>query len=438
MKKLAKVVLALSMVGAISTYSFANKDNSDFFQKSEKFVQVLRIIKNVYVEEKSYKELFDHAIQGMLTKLDPHSAYLTEDDFDKSEESTSGKFAGVGMTVEKDEKTGFIRVVSPIHGTPAEKAGMKSGDLVIKIADTFTDSLPFKDGVNMLRGKPKTKVTIKVWRGKQEPFDVTITRAIIKVPSIKAELLDNNIGHIRIIQFQEKTTADLKNEIKKLNKKSKNKIRGFIIDLRNNPGGLLSEAISISDSFLNKGEIVSIRGRNKENARRWNAKKGDLTNNKPIVVLVNRGSASASEIVAGALQDHKRAIIVGDKTFGKGSVQSIIPIGEKESVKLTTARYYTPSGRSIQKLGIVPDIRIPNLIIEKELDDFEYGEDKLSGAIDNPQKDKKDGKKVSVNDKLKEKETGKPVKNQSLNITDYSLARAIDILETVILTNVKR
>jgi len=430
MKKLTTTIFSILLISSITSYSFAfseKTDKDDFYNRVETFVKILMNIKNNYVEEKSFKDLFDYSIEGMLNKLDPHSAYLTEKDFEKSKEATTGKFTGVGMVVQRDEKTKFIKVVSPIDDTPAQKAGMKSGDLVIQIDDTYVDNLSFNDGIEMLRGKPGTDVKLKVWRGKEKPFDVNITRAVIKTQSIKAKIIEDNIAHIKITQFQEKTTKDLTREIKKLNKN--NKIKGYVIDLRNNPGGLLSQAVGVSDAFLEQGEIVSTRSRQKDSARRWNATKGDITSGKPIVVLVNRGSASASEIVAGSLQDHKRAIIVGQKTFGKGSVQSIIQISKNKAIKFTTARYYTPSGRSIQKLGIIPDVVIPRLVITKELEEVEYGENKLSGALSNKQEKKQD--KISVEEKLKQKQGGK--EGKSLNITDYPLARAIDTLKTAIL-----
>ena len=424
-KRFKKLTIVMIILAGFTTYGYANK--KDIYKNIDSFMRILTLIQKEYVDEKSFEQLFDYAIEGMLSKLDPHSSYFSEKDFNDLNEDTSGKFAGVGMYVVKDKKTNFMKVVSPIDDTPAQKAGLKSGDLIVKIDDVFVDSISFREGVDMLKGKPNTKVTLKISRDNKTPFDVVITRAIIKVPSIKAKVLEKSYAHIKIIQFQERTTADLIAEVKKLNKD--NKIKGYIIDLRNNPGGLLSQAIGVSDAFLEQGEIVSTRGRRENSAKRWNATKGDIANGKPIVLLVNGGSASASEIVAGALQDHKRAIVVGQKTFGKGSVQSVLPIGEKRAIKFTTARYYTPSGRSIQKLGVEPDVKISNLVIEDELGESEYSEGSLTGAISNDQKD--DKKEISVEEKLEEKSN--PKKKKSLNVTDYHLARALDTLKTIIL-----
>ena len=435
-----KIILGVLLTGtiALGAINFGTMKNSaiantvkDKYEMLEIFVEIMTNIEDNYVEKIDNEKLIKSAIKGMLSDLDPHSTFLDEKDVERLSESTTGEFAGVGMTVQKDKKTKYILVVSPIDGTPAFEAGMQSGDIVLEIDDVSTDTVSFSEGVDLLRGKPNTDVNLKVWReDESKQLDITITRAIIKVPSVKADVKSENIGYIRITSFQDKTQNQLEKAFKKINKITKGKVRGYILDLRNNPGGLLSKAISVSDSFLNQGEIVSTRGRDKEKAQRWNAKKGDMAKGLPVVVLINRGSASASEIVAGALQDHKRAVLVGETSFGKGSVQSIQQISKKMAIKFTTARYYTPSGRSIQGLGITPDVVIKALKVSDEAKDPKYTEASLKGAIKNNQI--KDSKKKKVKKERKKDENGKPIIEKSLNFTDYILARGLNIMDALV------
>ncbi len=427
-RKIATILTVTVILFGIFNHNSIAKNISDKYQLLGIFVEIMENLKSNYVDEISDEKLLKSAIKGMLSDLDPHSSFLDTKEFKQLTESTSGEFAGVGMTIQQDRKTNFILVVSPIDDTPAFKAGMKSGDLVIEIDDIATDSITFSEGLDMLRGKKGTKVHLKILReGENEILDVVIKRAIIKVPSVKAEVKGNNIGYLRITSFQSKTQKQLEEGFAKIKKDTNGKVRGYILDLRNNPGGLLSMAISVSDSFLNQGEIVSTRGRDKSKALRHNATKGDLANSLPVVVLINRGSASASEIVSGALQDHKRAVIVGETSFGKGSVQSIQAVSEDMAIKFTTSRYYTPSGKSIQGLGIKPNIVLKHLTVEREYEDAKYTEASLKGALKNKQEKKKKSK-VKVN------KNGKTETIKSLNFTDYILARGLNILETVILT----
>ena len=311
-----------------------------------------------YVEEVTKQELIEKAINGMLSGLDPHSGYMNEETYQEMQVDTSGKFGGLGIQITMDE--GFIKIISPIDDTPAYKAGLKAGDLITQINNTPVLGLTLKEAVDLMRGRPGSKITITIAREEVDIFDVTLIREIIKIPSVKYEIY-NDVGYLRISSFTEETEDELSKAIKKIKKDLNNDESGYILDLRSNPGGLLTQAVAVSDIFLKKGEIVATKGRSNNNVAIYKAKGGDLIENKPLVILINGGSASASEIVAGALQDHKRAIIIGTKSFGKGSVQSIIPLMDYEknkqgAIKLTVARYYTPSGRSIQAKGIEPDI----------------------------------------------------------------------------------
>lgn len=326
------------------------------------FTEIFGKIKSDYVEVADDKELLEHAIRGMLSGLDPHSAYLTAEGYKELQVGTTGEFGGLGIEVGMED--GFVKVVSPIDDTPAQKAGMQSGDLIIRIDDKAVKGLTLGEAVKMMRGKPGTDIVLTVVReGTDAPFKVTITRAIIKVNSIKKRMLEPGFGYIRITQFQSNTGENLVEEVSKLKKEAEGELKGLILDLRNNPGGVLNAAVAVSDAFLEEGLIVYTEGRVNDSQMRFKATPTDIIKGKPLIVLVNEGSASASEIVAGALQDHKRAIILGAPTFGKGSVQTVIPIAKGAALKLTTARYYTPSGRSIQAEGIVPDIELEKVKI---------------------------------------------------------------------------
>jgi carboxyl-terminal processing protease len=331
---------------------------ADTYRQLSLFGDVFERVRSDYVEKPDESKLVESAINGMLAGLDPHSSYMDAKSFSEMQVQTTGKFGGLGMEVTMEE--GLIKVVAPIDDTPAHKAGIMANDVITHLDDEPVQGLTLNQAVEKMRGPVNTKIKLKVLRkGADKPVEISITRAIIQVRAVRSNMNGEDIGYIRITQFNEQTTDGVRRAIADLANKGGDKLKGFLIDLRNNPGGLLDQAISVSDAFLEKGEIVSTRGRSAEDTMRFNARAGDLTKGKPIIVLINGGSASASEIVAGALQDHKRATVVGTRSFGKGSVQTIIPLGSGNgALRLTTARYYTPSGRSIQAKGISPDIEV--------------------------------------------------------------------------------
>jgi carboxyl-terminal processing protease len=331
---------------------------ADTYRQLNLFGDVFERVRADYVEKPDDSKLIETAINGMLAGLDPHSSYMDSKSFRDMQVQTRGEFGGLGIEVTMEE--GLIKVVAPIDETPAAKAGIMANDIITHLDDEPVQGLTLAQAVEKMRGPVNTKIRLKVMRkGQDKPVEVSITRDIIRVRSVRSRLEGDDVGFIRITQFNEQTTEGLKKAISDLSAQSGDKLKGFVIDLRNNPGGLLDQAISVSDAFLEKGEIVSTRGRNAEETQRFNARAGDLTKNKPVIVLINGGSASASEIVAGALQDHRRATVVGTRSFGKGSVQTIIPLGSGNgALRLTTARYFTPSGRSIQAKGISPDIEV--------------------------------------------------------------------------------
>jgi carboxyl-terminal processing protease len=325
------------------------------FDDLKTFTEIYTQIKTYYVEPVDDKKLFTDAVQGMLSGLDPHSSFLDKDSYRELREETKGEFGGLGIEVTMEN--GFVKVVTPIEDTPAAKAGVKTGDLVIRLDDKAVKGMTLQEAVRMMRGKPGTPISLTIAReGEAKPIKVTLTRSVIKIQSVKQKLLDKGYGYVRITQFQETTVKNLGDSIERLKKENNGALKGLVLDLRNNPGGVLEGAIGVSDAFLDKGLIVYTKGRINESRFEQSAKLGDLMNGAPIVVLINGGSASASEIVAGALQDHQRAIVMGTKSFGKGSVQTIVPMSDDRGLKLTTARYYTPNGRSIQAVGIEPDI----------------------------------------------------------------------------------
>ena len=383
------------------------------------FSDVFGRIKNDYVESVEDKELLENAIRGMLTGLDPHSSYLDVDQFKELQVGTSGQFGGLGIEVGMED--GFVKVIAPIDDTPAQRAGVQAGDLVIRLDDTPVKGMSLSDAVKIMRGEPGTDIELTIVReGLDKPLQVTITRDIIKVKSVKRRTLEPGYGYLRISQFQSKTADYLEDAIRDLKKENEDNLKGLVLDLRNNPGGVLNGAVAVSDAFLTKGLIVYTEGRIDDSRLRFNATPDDLLNGKPIVVLVNQGSASASEIVAGALQDHKRAIILGSKTFGKGSVQTILPLSGGTALKLTTARYFTPSGRSIQAEGITPDIELESLkvaAVEKSLDPLSEAD--LSGHLDNG-----NGKKGKGGNKDDEDED-----NGDLAQSDYQLYEALNMLK---------
>jgi len=383
------------------------------------FTDVFTRIKNDYVEEVSDDELLEHAIRGMLHGLDPHSAYLNTEEFNELRIGTTGEFGGLGIEVGMED--GFVKVVSPIDDTPAARAGMLTGDLIIRLDDTPVKGLSLNDAVKLMRGKPGSTLSLTVIReGADKPLTIEIERAIIKVTSVKHRMLDDKFGYLRISNFQTKTTADLLKAIKKMNADTEG-LSGLVLDLRNNPGGVLSGAVGVSDAFLNDGMIVYTDGRENDSKLRYDATNGDVLDGAPLVVLVNGGSASASEIVAGAMQDHGRAVVMGSKTFGKGSVQTIQDLPAGGAVKLTTSRYFTPKGRSIQALGIEPDIATQPGSWSRPEDDSDYtplSESSLRGALSNTTVDEANGEEAS-----------EELAEDNLVYDDYQLFEALNLLK---------
>ena len=412
------IIIALSVTG-----STASK-NKETYEYLDLFGQIFDRVRSQYVDNVTDEELIEKAIDGMLTGLDPHSGYMNEEVWEEMQMDTQGKFGGLGIEITMEE--GFVKVISPIEDTPAYKAGVLAGDFIIQIDDAPVFGLTLSEAVELMRGEKGDPITITISREGVEPFEVNIIRDIIKIQSVKYEIFDN-VGYLRITSFTEQTESGLIKYIKKIKEELDNKQIGFVLDLRSNPGGLLKQSVKVSDIFLEQGEIVSTRGRNKEDILRYRAKKGDLINGQPLIVLINGGSASASEIVAGALQDHKRAIIVGTKSFGKGSVQTIIPFkksGNNKSttgIRLTTARYYTPSGESIQGKGIMPDIIIEQGTFESK--EFKrYSEADLKDSLDNEDNENKNDENSDTDEETEEK--------NRLD-TDYQLARAVDLIQGI-------
>ncbi|WP_082255084.1 S41 family peptidase [Candidatus Pelagibacter communis] len=328
---------------------------TNIYKKIDLFGEVLEKINEEYVDEINQSESMDSAINGLLQSLDPYSAYMSPEIFSEMQTETSGEFGGLGIEVSME--SGVVKVISPIDDTPASRAGIKAGDYIVKIEDTQVQGKTLSEAVELMRGPVGSSIELTVRRkGEKKALKFNITREIIEIQSVKTDLLENNIGYIRLTSFNENSGEQIKNKIKDLEKNEN--IKAYILDLRNNPGGLLSQAITISDFFLNNGEIVSTKSRKPSENRKWFAKEGDITNGKTLVVLINYGSASASEIVAGALKDHKRAVILGENSYGKGSVQSIIPLKNKGAIRLTVAKYYLPSGKSISEVGVSPDIEV--------------------------------------------------------------------------------
>ncbi len=423
--------------------------NEKTYELLNLFGEVFERVRADYVEPVSDEKLIESAINGMLTSLDPHSSYLNDEGFKEMQVQTKGEFGGLGIEVTMDN--GVVKVVTPIDDTPAAKAGIQTGDLIAAIDDEQVMGMSLSDAVGKMRGPVGSKVKLTIVReGKTEPMEVSLTRSVIKIQSVRAKMVDNNIGYLRITSFTETTDSRLQTELKKL-MSNKEALKGIILDLRNNPGGLLDQAIAVSDDFLEGGEIVSTRSRDAKDTRRYSATAGDLTKGLPIVILTNGGSASAAEIVAGALQDHHRAVVMGTQSFGKGSVQTVIPMGNHGAMRLTTSRYYTPSGKSIQAKGITPDIEVAQAKVEPvEKKGKEWHEADLRGRLKNDQDDakKKDAPKTLPATPLPEsgvktpgddakpdaKTPVTPQKNTTLPADelgakdDYQLARAIDLL----------
>ena len=402
-----------------------SEDKNRVYEQLNLFGEVFDRIRSGYVEDVNSSDLISAAIRGMLTSLDPHSGYMPPESFQDMQVDTRGAFGGLGIEVTQED--GFVKVVSPMDGTPASEAGIQSGDFITHVDGEAILGLTLSEAVDKMRGPVGSEVSLTIVRNlDEEPFDIVIIRDVIKLTAARVRVEDDVII-VRVTTFNEQTTPNIKKGIKeKIDELSgKDNVSGFIIDLRNNPGGLLSEAISVSDMFLNQGEIVSTRGRNNGQAKRYSASKGDLAENKPIIVLINGGSASASEIVAGALQDHKRAVILGTKSFGKGSVQSVIPLGENGAMRLTTARYYTASGRSIQALGVVPDIIVEQLPrLNKEEEDepsTRITEADLKGALSNDRLSDEEKELLAKEKKIQ-------LKKIQRRKTDNQLSFALDVI----------
>lgn len=434
MKHYATAAIGGIMAGVIATSQLAgpliaqeNQQAQSTYEQLDLFGNIFDRIRSHYVEPVDESKLIQAAINGMLTSLDPHSSYLPPRDYTDMQVNTRGEFGGLGIEVTQQD--GYVKVVSPIDGTPADAAGVQSGDLITHVDGESVLGLTLNDAVELMRGPVGSEITITIFReGTEEPFDVSITRDTIKIAAVKPRL----IGHtavLRITTFNDQTFPGVEDGLKKLAEEAggMDNINGVVIDLRNNPGGLLNQAIRVSDAFLEQGEIVSTRGRDPQNSERYNAVAGDLAQGKPMVVLINGGSASASEIVSGALQDHHRAIVVGTKSFGKGSVQTIMPLQGNGAIRLTTARYYTPSGRSIQALGITPDITVEQIPPREEpaADQparHQRSEADLRGRLDNDSLT--DDERRQIEEERKANEEAAKLRNE-----DYQLAYALDVLK---------
>jgi len=421
------IYLLLLLAGARIAIGEAESPEAEALPLDElrTFTEIFAKIKSDYVEQVDDKELLENAIRGMLEGLDPHSAYLDGDSYKDLQEGTSGEFGGLGIEVGMEN--GFVKVISPIDDTPAQKAGIKAGDLIIKLDDRSVKGMSLNDAVDIMRGKPGDPITLTIIRESEErPLVITIVRDIIKTKSVRFETLEPGFGYLRISSFQSHTVEGLRQAIDKLKKDNSEKLKGIVLDLRNNPGGILNAAVGVSDMFLNKGMIVYTEGRKKDSKLKFNAKPNAKLPDVPLIVLVNAGSASASEIVAGALQDHGRGIIMGEKTFGKGSVQTILPMNNNAALKLTTARYYTPNGRSIQASGITPDIIIDKVKISKIEEAFgtSVKEADLIGHLDNGQAEAP----VTEGDEELKKDISEE-ETVPLSSRDYELYEALNVLK---------
>lgn len=413
---IALVSLMLAMPEASAKKAAKAEETFDTYEMLNLFGEVMERAKMSYVEDIDDKKLIESAINGMLVSLDPHSSYLDAQSFKYMNEQTKGKFGGLGIEVTMEQ--GVVKVVSPIDDTPAARAGIKPGDYITNIDGEQVMGMSLNDAVDKMRGKIGTKVKLTIRRINEKPFDVSLKREEVKIQSVKSSTKDD-VAYIRITTFSEDTDKMVEKAYKKAQKELKDNLKGIVIDVRNNPGGLLDQAVNISDLFLNQGEIVSTRSRNEEDTVKYTATTGDIAENMPIVVMVNDGSASASEIVAGALQDHKRAVILGEKSFGKGSVQTVIPLGKYGAMRLTTARYYTPSGRSIQATGIVPDVVVHPAKVEEYVNEYGFSEAEYRNALKNEDADNHKNKKEN---KSEDKDDWRK---------DYQLSRAVDLVKAL-------
>jgi carboxyl-terminal processing protease len=402
-------------------------------QELRTFAEIFGRIKSDYVEPVDDKELLESAIRGMLAGLDPHSAYLDDEEYRNLQVGTSGEFGGLGIEVGMED--GFVKVIAPIDDTPAQRAGLQAGDLVVRIDDKPVKGMTLNDAVNLMRGKPGTKITLTVLReGTDRPFKVELVRDIIHVASVKSRMLEPGFGYLRISHFQSRTTEDLLKAVVELKEESAGRLKGLVLDLRNNPGGVLNSAVGVSDAFLPGGLIVYTKGRVNDAQLEFKARPDDVLDGAPIVVLVNSGSASASEIVAGALQDHRRAIIMGGATFGKGSVQTIVPIDSATALKLTTARYYTPSGRSIQAQGIEPDILLERghleILAEASMESLKEAD--LARHLENGEVERRDSdEQVDDSDARAADSEGEDSAEEPLAVEDYQLSEALNVLKAL-------
>jgi carboxyl-terminal processing protease len=434
------LALALSFVAGVSLTTvhavLAEKEAPPEIQlpldELRTFTGVLDAVKQDYVEPVKDKDLLENAIRGMLSNLDPHSAYLDAEAFQDLQIGTSGEFGGLGIEVSQEE--GFLKVIAPIDDTPAQRAGIRSGDLIIRLDDTSVKGMSLADAIQRMRGKPNTPITLTIVReGVRKPLKFKLIREVIQVKSVKSRLLDPGFGYVRITQFQSKTAQNLRQAFQELEQQNKGPLRGTVLDLRNNPGGVLNGAVEVTDEFLESGVIVQTKGRGNDSDQSFKATPEDLLKGAPLVVLVNGGSASASEIVAGALQDHRRALILGERTFGKGSVQTILPLGNGTAVKLTTARYYTPNGRSIQAEGIEPDIKVKPLKVtvgDNNADSDFTKEADLSGHLRNDRADKTESAPADS--------AATPKTDADLAQSDYQLSEALNLLKGMILLQTRK
>jgi len=421
------ICLLLLLVGARIVIGEAESPEIEALPLDElrTFTEIFAKIKSDYVEQVDDKDLLENAVRGMLEGLDPHSTYLDGDSYKDLREGTSGEFGGLGIEVGMEN--GFVIVIAPIDDTPAQKAGIKAGDLIIKLDDRSVKGMSLNDAVNLMRGKPGDPITLTIIRENEEkPLVITIVRDIIKTKSVRFDTLEPGFGYLRISSFQSHTVEGLRQAIDQLKKDNNEKLKGIVLDLRNNPGGILNAAVGVSDMFINKGMIVYTEGRIKDSKLKFNAKPNAKLPDVPLIVLVNGGSASASEIVAGALQDHGRGIIMGEKTFGKGSVQTILPMNNNTALKLTTARYYTPNGRSIQTSGITPDIIIDKVKISKIEETFNtrVKEADLKGHLENGQEEAP----VTEGDEELKKDISEE-ETVPLSSRDYELYEALNVLK---------
>ncbi len=429
------ILIGLSLAIGHSVYATKDDAQSIPFEDLQAFTDVFSRIKSDYVEAVDDKKLLEDAIRGMLSGLDPHSSFLDTEEFNDLRIGTTGQFGGLGIEVGMEN--GFIKVISPIDDTPASRAGIQAKDLIIRLDEKPVKGLTLTEAVKLMRGKPNTDIKLTIVReGETKPLVITITREIIRVKSVKKRMLEPGYGYIRITNFQSRTATDLLKSVSALQEEAK--LEGLVLDLRNNPGGVLNGAVGVSDAFLDDGLIVYTEGRIDDSSMKYTATPGDILNGASLVILVNGGSASASEIVAGAMQDHKRAIIMGFKTFGKGSVQTIQELRNGSAVKLTTARYFTPNGRSIQAEGIVPDIVLRNLeVSDRKKSPKTISEKDLTGHLSNPEDESGTTEDAPTTDEttaVDETET-KDSKKEALSETDYQLFEALNLLKGLTIAN---